>query len=140
MSKMKYIKENKNIIAISIFILFIAYMPFMNNFLLWGHDIGFHLGRIEGLAISLSNGDFMGRINPVNGYGYASGIMYPQLFIYIPAVLRLFGFSLMDTYKLFVFLINAATFVIAYISFKNMFRVDEKYICMLAGAFYVLGL
>lgn len=137
---MKYIKDNKNIIVTSIFILFIVDMPFMNNFLMHGHDIGFHLGRIEGLAISLSNGDFLGRINPVNGYGYASGIMYPQLFLYIPAFLRLFGFSLMNAYKFFVLLINAATFAIAYISFKNILQVSEKYIAMLAGAFYVLGL
>lgn len=67
MYKLEYIKENKNLIVISLFILFIAYVPFMNDFLLQGHDIGFHLGRIEGLAISLSNGDFLARVNAVNG-------------------------------------------------------------------------
>lgn len=138
---MEFFRKNRNIIIISIFVLFVAYMPFMNNFLLWGHDVEFHLGRIEGLAVSLSNGDFFARINPVDsGYGYASGIMYPQLFLYIPAVLRLLGFSLMDAYKIFIFLINAATLAIACLSFKNILHLTENYIAMLAGAFYVLGL
>ncbi|MDE7273221.1 MAG: hypothetical protein K2N95_09185, partial [Lachnospiraceae bacterium] len=137
---MEYIRNNKNYIIITIFIMFISCMPFMNDFLLKGHDIGFHLGRIEGLAISISNGDFLGRINPVNVYGTASGIMYPQFFIYIPAFLRLLGVSLINVYKLFVFIINLATFVISYIAFKNIFRLEEKYIAVLAAAFYVLGL
>lgn len=137
---MEYIKKNKNFILMAVFVIFVSYLPFMNNFLLWGHDIRFHLGRIEGLAEALSNGEIFGRINTVNEYGYASGIMYPQLFLYIPAVLRLLGLPLMDTYKLFAFMINVATFVIAYISFKNVMRLSEKYIAMLAAAFYVLGL
>lgn len=137
---MEYFKKNKNYILLTAFVMFISYIPFMNDFLLYGHDIGFHLGRIEGLAISISNGDFLGRINPVNGYGSASGIMYPQLFIYIPAFLRLLGFPLIDVYKWFILSINLATFVIAYISFKNILRLDEKYIAMSASAFYVLGL
>ena len=41
----------------------------MNEFLLWEHDIGFHLGRIEGLAISLSNGGYRDELIRLTGTG-----------------------------------------------------------------------
>lgn len=137
---MDFVKKNKSWIVISIFIIGVSTIPYMNDFLLCGHDTRFHLGRIEGLAMSLKNGDFLGRINPVNGYGYASGIMYPQLFLYIPAVLRASGLSLMNSYKVFVLLINIITFLIAYISIKKVLRLQDIGICILASAFYTLGL
>lgn len=138
--KISYLKDNRIWIIIATAVIGIAYLPFMNDFLLWGHDSGFHLGRIEGLAMCLKSGDLLGRINPVNGYGYASGIMYPQLFLYIPAILHILGVSLMDSYKLFIFFINVITFVNTYVAVKNILRKDDKCVPVLASSFYTLGL
>lgn len=137
---MQKMKENKTMIILAIIVIGIASIPYMNDFLLYGHDLSFHLGRIEGLAMALKNGDVLARMNPVNGYGYASGIMYPQLFLYVPAILRMLGMSLMNSYKIFIVLINVATFIIAYISVKGILRLQERYIALLASAFYTLGL
>lgn len=137
---MRFIGKNKNWVIIFCTIIGISCIPYMNNFLLWGHDIQFHLGRIEGLAMAIKNGDVLGRINSVNGYGYASGIMYPQLFLYIPALFRILGISLMNSYKLFVLMINVSTCLIAYVSVKHVLRIAENYIALMASAFYTLGL
>lgn len=56
--KISYIRDNRIWIIIAAAILGIAYLPFMNDFLIWGHDSGFHLGRIEGLAMCLKSGVF----------------------------------------------------------------------------------
>lgn len=136
----RYIRDNRIWIIIAVATLGIAYLPLMNDFLIWGHDSGFHLGRIEGLAMSLKSGDILGRINPVNGYGYVSGIMYPQLFLYIPAFFRVLGVSLMDSYKLLIFFINVITFVNTYVAVKNMLRLNDKSVATLASSFYTLSL
>ncbi len=48
------------------------------------------------------------------GNGYLNS-MYPYLFLYIPAFLRLFGVSLALSYKTLIFLANIATVAITWI-------------------------
>lgn len=102
----------------------LATMPYFSDFLIRGHDLEFHLNRIEGIYQAVKTGDIMARINPIQNldYGYASGIMYPQLFLYFPVLLRMLGVSLLNSYKIFIFIINLVTAVIAYISFKNILK------------------
>lgn len=85
----------------------------------YGDDLGFHLARIEGLAESFIEGDYFPRINYfiTGGMGYATGIFYPDIFLYPAAVIRISGVSLINSYLLFVILVNFLTFVIAYYSF-----------------------
>ena len=61
-----------------------------------GHDISFHLMRIEGLAEGLKMGQFPVKIQPAwyEGFGYGCSVFYGDLFLYIPACLRLLGVSL----------------------------------------------
>ena len=48
------------------------------------------LARINGIYEGLRTGQFPVQINPVQlgGYGYLPGSMYPQLFLYFPAILK----------------------------------------------------
>lgn len=103
-------------------IILIASIPLMNDFLIRGHDIYFHLMRIEGLAEGLRAGDFPVRIQPVwyGGYGYAVSVFYSDLFLYPVALLRLFGLSIQNTYKCYVILCNIATVLAAGYSFGNI--------------------
>lgn len=89
-----------------------------------GHDLPFHLLRIEGLAEGLRDGQLPVRMRPLelNGYGYATSVFYPELFLYIPALLRLAGFPLQTAYKLLLLLCNAACAGASYYSFKHIFR------------------
>ena len=69
-------------IKIGIFLLglavFVSY-PLYNDYLVYSHDINFHLVRIEGLKEALSNFQIPARIHPLenNGYGYATSMVYP---------------------------------------------------------------
>ena len=99
-------------------------LPFVGNLLMDGHDISFHLSRIKGIAESLSLGQFPVRMNvDINqGYGFVSEILYPNLFVYIPGILYLLGVSLITSYKIWILLINIATALTGYYSFKGLFK------------------
>lgn len=92
-----------------------------------GHDLGFHLMRIEGLTQELKRGNFQAYIlsDCIDGYGYPVSIYYSNLFLYFPAFLRLLGFGIVDAYKFFVVAVNIATGVIAYKCFSRLFK-DNK--------------
>lgn len=108
-------------------IILMASIPLFNNYLIRGHDIYFHLMRIEGLAQGLRAGEFPVRIQPAwyDGYGYAVSVFYSDLFLYPAALLRLLGISLQDAYKVYVVLCNIATTLISGYSFGKIFRKRE---------------
>lgn len=92
-----------------------------------GHDLRFHLMRIEGIAEELKNGVFPVRMSSLwmDGYGYPVSIYYGDFLLYVPAFLRIAGFSVEVCYKLYLLLINLGTAAIAWFCFKNIFQ-DEK--------------
>ena len=85
-----------------------ASMPLLWDGLQEGHDLLFHLNRIEGIASVLRAGQFPARIHAstLQGYGYAAGVFYPDLFLYFPALLRNLGVSLADSLRVFLMAIN----------------------------------
>ena len=89
-----------------------------------GHDLVFHLTRIDGIARELSYGNFPARISSVwmAEHGYPVSIFYGDVLLYIPAVLRLFGFTIDQAYKGFVLIMNAAGVVIAQRCFERIFK------------------
>lgn len=92
-----------------------------------GHDLRFHLMRIEGIAEELKNGVFPVRMSSLwmDGYGYPVSVYYGDFLLYVPALLRIAGFSVEICYKLYVLLINLGTAAISYFCFKSIFQ-DEK--------------
>ncbi len=88
------------------------------------HDLFFHLNRIEGIASGLRAGQFPVRIHASTmlGYGYAAPIFYPEVFLYIPAVLRNLGVSLAGSVRIFEMLINLATAAVCYMSTNALFH------------------
>ena len=97
-------------------------LPVLRDFLTAGLDLPFHLLRIEGIRDGLISGQFPVRVAPVfsGGIGYASSTLYPELLLYIPALLRLCGVSLPAAYQCFVFLINLATMLVTYYAMKKL--------------------
>lgn len=134
------LNKRRNVFLFAAIVLFVAFLPYMNDFLILGHDLRFHLGRIEGLADSIRHGQLMGRINTSKEYGYISGIMYPQLLLYIPAICRLLGMSLIHSYKLLIFLINVISLLTMYFAVKNILGEEQKAAAWLAGACYTLSI
>lgn len=114
--------------------------PFLMNWLNQGGDLAYHVERIAGVAESLKNGVFPMRLEPnfPYGYGYADGIMYGSLLLYIPALLQLIGLPVMYSYNIFVILINFAEISIAFYCFTKIFK--DKYIGLLCSALYSFSL
>ena len=109
-----------SLLAVSIFVSY----PYFLNYAFDGHDFAFHLTRLEGIKDGFLSGQFPVRINPVfyNGYGYATSIFYGELFLYVPAFLRLVGFPLTKCFNFYVIMINTITCFGSYYCFKRMFK------------------
>lgn len=89
-----------------------------------GHDYQFHLARIEGISLGLKSGQFPVRMYPFfnDNYGYPVGIFYGDLLLYFPALLRLIGFTVLTSYKLYIFFVNILTALSSYLCAKHIFR------------------
>lgn len=116
-----------------------ASAPLLTFYVQYGNDLNFHLWRIEGIKDGLLSGQFPVRVDPSinNGYGYITSVMYPELFLYIPAILRIFGISAVTSYKTLLVLMNAATAFIMYRSAYGITR--SKFTAMLASVIYTLS-
>lgn len=97
-----------------------------------GHDLQFHLTRIAGISEGLSSGVFPVRIDYslLDGYGYGTGLFYPDFFLYIPSLFVLIGFSVITAYKLFVFL---WWFFAAFSMYYALLKIEKNYFGAFAG-------
>ncbi|PKL42818.1 MAG: hypothetical protein CVV41_12375 [Candidatus Riflebacteria bacterium HGW-Riflebacteria-1] len=84
----------------------------------------FHLGRIQSIAANLGAGNILPTIygDAVNNFGYASSLFYPDLWLYIPAMLMLSGFELIRAYQIFLVLITLATGIAMYCATNRMLQ------------------
>lgn len=136
-------KGKKDAGALVFFVLMgvtaLASYPLFSGTIGPGHDLNFHLYRIEGIKDGLLAGQFPVRLHPPhnNGYGYISSSVYPELFLYFPAVLRLLGASPVMAYNTFLVAVNAATAWIMYICTARMAR--SRYAGLLASILYTLS-
>lgn len=107
--------------------LFLCY-PFFNGYINIMDDMPFHLNRIMSLADNLKAGEILPTVygNSLAGYGYANGLFYPDLFLYIPAIFVCMGLSLVQSYGLFIFLITIATSITTFISVKSIMDINKR--------------
>ncbi|MCR4908544.1 MAG: hypothetical protein K5985_06900 [Lachnospiraceae bacterium] len=118
-------------------IIFASY-PLFSEALIAGHDTVFHMMRIEGIADAVLDGQFPAVIYPeaVYGHGYL-GALYPNLFLYIPAFLRLINVSASGAYRFFYVVINAASFAAAYFAVKTVLK--NSSFALFAGILFCLS-
>ena len=76
--------------------LIVSLPAWIPGYMVTGHDMMFHLVRLQGIAEGLEFGTFPVRMNSAwfGGYGMPTGIFYPNLFLYPAALLYLAGTSL----------------------------------------------
>lgn len=125
-------EEVKSHCKILLLLILFTSIPLMVNYLLENiHDLTFHLMRIEGIKESLLNGMFPVKIQQgwLNGHGYAASVFYGDIFLYIPAILRIFGVSIQASYQFFVLLINMITVFLAYYCFSKMSSARIGLVC-----------
>lgn len=87
-----------------------------------GDDLYFHLSRISAISDNIKNHQFFNGIYSeyFNGYGYANGLFYPDIFLYIPALFKTIGINLITSYKIFLIIINFLSITSIYITIKNI--------------------
>ena len=85
--------------------------PFLSGGVWHGSDLGYHLRRIENIAMGLADGQFPVRIQSdwLLGNGYAVGVFYGDLLLYAPALLRLAGVPVTIAYDLYLFAVTLLT-------------------------------
>lgn len=122
------------IIIVGIAVL--ASVPLMMKGIHRGHDIGFHLMRIEGISEELKRLQIPVRMQSLwlGGYGYPVSIYYGDTLLYIPALFRLFKIPVVTAYKAYIFLINILTTASAFFCFKRIW--NSRKIALLATLAY----
>lgn len=122
------------VIILSCFPVLLSYIPYHP-----GHDTVFHLFRIDGIARGLAEGQFPVMIQSaqIEGYGYPVSICYGDLFLYLPALLRLLGLSMHAAYAVFIFAVNGLCAILTYVVFKRMF--NTRSIGLLACTLWTLS-
>lgn len=117
-------KINKKEILILSLISFVFCIPLLFDHLYIGSDLGFHISRIKGLADSISAHQLPAYISPYtnNGFGYAMGLFYGDIFLYPFAFLYLIGVPVIIVWKIAITIITVFTVIFAFILSKNMFK------------------
>lgn len=115
-----------------------ASYPLFCNFMIEGHDLAFHLLRIESIKDGWLSGQFPVRMSPtmIDGYGYPNSVFYGDILLYFPALLRLVGFPLQTCYKLYVFAVNIGTCLFSYYCIKGITKKEN--IGLMGAALYML--
>ena len=92
-------------------LLLMGLLPLLMPGLPYGHDLYYHLSRLHAMDVNFSLGEFPSMINheALAGYGYASGLFYPDFFLYPGALLMKCGFGIVAAYKCLIVLCVAAT-------------------------------
>ena len=136
----KFFKDEENRICFYMFVItiVIAVIPLMSKYCINGHDLEYHLLRIESLKEGILIGKPFLKVNTIffGGAGYASSMFYGDLFMYFPALLRVLGLSIGASYHIFV----ALVFVLCYMStFFCAYRItNSKYAASMAAILLTL--
>ncbi len=122
-----YVKDRKNFLFIFGVIIFVLSMPLMQYRISIADDYLFHFSRIQSITDCLKNGVFPVKVhtNMANSCGYGTGLFYPNLFLYIPAIINLFISNIALSYKIFTVIMLISLFFISYISIKAVTK-DSK--------------
>ena len=133
------LEKRQVIFSLSLITLFASY-PLFLDYLIVGHDLPFHLLRIDAIKLGLEQGIFPVKIHPylANDYGYATGVFYGDILLYFPAILRLLGLDIQTAYQCFVFMVNIATTLISYVCFKKLLGSEKT--GLLGSMLYTLSL
>lgn len=134
-------KEQDNKIDFFVFlvVMIVACSPLVSKYCINGHDLEYHLLRIESLKEGILMGKPFLRINTLflGGAGYASSLFYPDFLLYISAILRVMGVGINASYHIVVALSIGLTYLSTHYCVKKM--TGSVYPAMMAGLLVVLS-
>ncbi len=117
-----------------------ASLPLFTDYVLCSGDIGYHLLRAEGIKDGILSGQFPVRISPkwLENYGYASAVFYPETMLLPLGLLRILGFTITTSYRIFMFGVNFVTALAAYWCFCRMFQ--SEYVGLLCSMLHTFSI
>jgi len=121
-------------------VVLLSSLPLMVDGIYSSGDIGYHLMRIEGVKDGILSGQFPVRIAPnwQQGNGYADAVFYCELFLLPAALLRMIGFTVTTSYRIYILIMNIATTAVSYVAFSKVFK--NRYAGVFCSALYTLSL
>ena len=136
----KYLRSNRTLLLAALILSVLFCYPYLFKADIHvGHDLLFHLSRIEGLAERIINFDFFPAVYPYknNSFGYASPLFYCDFLLLIPAFLYNCGVTLIHCYKILIFLLS---FFSCFSMMSLLKRItDRNSIAVLAGMAYLFA-
>lgn len=116
--------------------LFIAY-PFLSQSTPAGWDVSFHAARIMNMADAIRSGQLVSRVGgfSYNGYGAATSVFYPDLFLVPSAILVLCNCTITFAYNLFIIVITFLMFLGMFYAARHLEADIDEARC--AAIFYV---
>lgn len=116
--------NRKTVGVMALITIAVACLPLFTINCIGGHDILYHLLRIDALKAGIQNGLPFLRVNLLffGGMGYASSMFYPDFLLYLPAVLRALGAGINLSFHIFAAFCIIAGFTSAYFSMKTVTR------------------
>ena len=102
----------------------VACSPLISRYCINGHDLDYHLLRIESLKEGILIGRPFMKVNTLffGGAGYASSMFYSDLFMHIPALLRVFHVSIGKSFHIYTAIIFALCYISAFYCVWKMSR------------------
>lgn len=87
-------------------------------------DMMYHFLRIESVKDSILHGEYLAKIHVLfyGGYGYGGSMFYPNLFLVIPAIMRIVGIEPILTWKLFSGIVCLVASLSTYFSMKYVIK------------------
>ena len=133
------LNKNKKIIVISFMIFLTIMLPYMQDDFIIGDDYEYHFSRIDSIEEALREKIFPVKVHPklANGYGYGTGLFYPNLFLYIPAILGLMGLDFFLSYKIFIAVMVLLMIILTYICLKSI--VEEQNTALIGTTIIMLS-
>ncbi|MCR5688133.1 MAG: glycoside hydrolase family 9 protein [Lachnospiraceae bacterium] len=107
-------RENRISAAFMIITMIISASPLISRYCINGHDLGYHLLRIESLKEGILIGRPFMKVNTLffGGAGYAATLFDTDILLHIPALLRVLHVSIGKSYHIYAALI----FILCYLS------------------------
>lgn len=103
-----------------------------------GHDFEYHYLRVEALKYNIENNNLFTGVDYLffGGGGYA-GFSYPEIFLFIPALLRVAGVGIGESMATFLILCNILSYCFMFLFISN---ITKSNICgTMAAVLYVLS-
>ena len=100
-------RENRISVIFFVITMIIACSPLISRYCINGHDLDYHLLRIESLKEAILIGRPFLKVNTLfyGGAGYASTMFYSDLFMHIPALLRVMHISIGKSFHIYTAMI-----------------------------------